>query len=150
MDTDPSSMCLRSERMGHNYLKGFNSADLTRERSASDAPPNLVGKPSIASLNSNATDVIAIEGEGDVTTPLLSSRSYDETVVVHKLNGRPTLPLPLCIAHRLQLYFASKLATWADFACLLIELHRMQGERTSRKCWSCWVNQSSTRPASKR
>ncbi|KAL7004748.1 hypothetical protein EMMF5_005663 [Cystobasidiomycetes sp. EMM_F5] len=73
----PARFLAQFAKFGYGY--GSVDADLTRERSASDAPPNLVGKPSIASLNSNATDVIAIEGEGDVTTPLLSSRSYDET-----------------------------------------------------------------------
>ena len=41
--------------------------------------------------------------------PLLSQEVYDETVVIHKLEGRPSLPLPLVIAHRLQLYYASTL-----------------------------------------
>ena len=39
--------------------------------------------------------------------PLLAQEVYDETVVIHKLEGRPSLPLPLVIAHRLQLYYAS-------------------------------------------
>lgn len=47
-------------------------------------------------------------GVPDATSPLLSQRVYDdETVIIHKLEGRPTLPLPIVIAHRLQLYFAS-------------------------------------------
>jgi hypothetical protein len=47
----------------------------------------------------------------DATSPLLSQRVYDdETVIIHKLEGRPTLPLPIVIAHRLQLYFASESA----------------------------------------
>lgn len=44
----------------------------------------------------------------DASVPLLAEQVYDNTVVLHKLYGRPSLPLPLVIAHRLQLYLASE------------------------------------------
>lgn len=73
------------------------SADMSIEPNQQD----LHTKSSYASVVSRGTAQTE-------DAPLLSQEVYDEMVVVHKMHGRPSLPLPLVIAHRLQLYFASE------------------------------------------
>lgn len=50
-----------------------------------------------------------VEASSD-SAPLLAQAShiYHDAVANHKLYGRPSLPLPLVIAHRLQLYLSSE------------------------------------------
>lgn len=45
--------------------------------------------------------------EDDESAPLISQAVYDDIVVIHKMEGRPSLPMPLAIAQRMQLYLAS-------------------------------------------
>lgn len=79
---------------------------------------NKASAASIQSIISVAnTTMSAIGSPGGVqantdSAPLLAqaSHAYHDAVAEYKLFGRPSLPLPLVIAHRLQLYLSSE---WA-------------------------------------
>lgn len=89
--------------------------------SPSATTPNTVKNKQSVSLTTSPSTLSnnnAVDGQGtdspstpspacNENSPLIE-RVYHDTVIVHKLHGRPALPLPLSIAHRLQLYFASE------------------------------------------
>lgn len=69
----------------------------------------MANKASVTSLQTTTSNATSNAIPPSENTPLISQVDYDhETVIVHKMSGRPTLPLPLVIAHRLQLYLASE------------------------------------------
>ena len=73
------------------------------------------------------------------STPLIQTAEPHNKIAIEQQEGRPTLPLPLVIAHRLQLYFASTLlvhVALCDFLMGLICHTRMQGKRIHRYCWT--------------
>lgn len=80
---------------------------------------HLKNKASAASIqsilsiaNTTASAIGSPNGVEPATdqAPLLAqaSHAYHDAVAEYKLYGRPSLPLPLVIAHRVQLYLSSK------------------------------------------
>lgn len=100
----PRAFLERFQRSGF----GYGSLEAARPQASNTT---LQPKASASSLGTIPEDPsIRPNGHstGDETSPLLVQGSeFDEQTLVHSLKGRPTLPLPLVIAHRLQLYLAS-------------------------------------------
>jgi len=127
----PASFLKRFNERGYGYGGAAATAARGERPAFVQSPTSLSRQGSTTSIRTtdtaNPTDGSRRETGSQQSSPHSSSSSnhhatapaptptensplvqqvYDDTVIVHKLNGRPSLPLPLVIAHRLQLYCA--------------------------------------------